>query len=89
MPTGELPDRGATSDSSAAVDDRDGLRRALACLPPRQRAVVVLRYAEDLPEAEVAALLGCSVGSVKSQASRGLVRLRQVEGLRVQEGLTP
>ncbi len=55
---------------------RDELIQALLTLPVRQRAVLVLRYLDDLPEAEVAAVLGCSVGSVKSQASRGLARLR-------------
>ncbi|SDE35682.1 RNA polymerase sigma-70 factor, sigma-E family [Blastococcus fimeti] len=49
---------------------------ALEGLPPRMRAVIVLRYYEDLSEADTAAALGCSVGSVKSQASRGLARLR-------------
>ena len=49
---------------------------ALRALPPRTRAVIVLRYWVDLSEAETAALLGCSVGSVKSNASRGLSRLR-------------
>ncbi|SOC49225.1 RNA polymerase sigma-70 factor, sigma-E family [Blastococcus aggregatus] len=49
---------------------------ALEALPPRMRAVIVLRYYEDLSEADTAAALGCSVGSVKSQASRGLARLR-------------
>ncbi len=47
-------------------------------LPPRMRAVVVLRYFDDLSEADTAAALGMSVGSVKSQASRGLERLRSV-----------
>ena len=50
---------------------------ALAALPPRQRAVLVLRYFLDLPEAEVAAALKCSLGTVKSTASRGLARLEQ------------
>src|SRR5882757_4545278 len=49
-----------------AIDTRDELAKALAMLPPRQRAVLVLRYFLDLPEAEVAAALGCSLGTVKS-----------------------
>jgi len=56
----------------------DALSRALALLPPRQRAVLVLRYWEQLSEAEAAELLGCSVGTVKSTASRGLSRLREL-----------
>jgi RNA polymerase sigma-70 factor (sigma-E family) len=73
----DLPDRGGP-DESAAVDERDALWRALRRMPPRTRAVLVLRYWEDRSEAETAALLGCSVGSVKSQASRGLRRLHAV-----------
>ncbi|HTU84881.1 MAG TPA: SigE family RNA polymerase sigma factor [Solirubrobacteraceae bacterium] len=60
-----------------AIDAHDELMRALAALPPRQRAVLVLRYFLDLPEAEVAAALKCSLGNVKSTASRGLARLEQ------------
>lgn len=52
--------------------------QALEQLPPRMRAVVVLRCYEGLTEAETAEALGCSVGSVKSQASRGLARLREL-----------
>ena len=63
-------------DRTAEVADRDYLLRALAALPLRQRAVLVLRYFDDLSEAETAAMLGCSLGTVKSQAARGLARLR-------------
>jgi RNA polymerase sigma-70 factor (sigma-E family) len=66
------------SDHAADVVERDFLLRALAGLPPRQRAVLVLRYFCDLPEAEIADALGCSAGTVKSQASRGLARLRAI-----------
>lgn len=60
---------------------RDELWRELHQLPPRMRAVVVLRWVEDLSEAQTAAALGCSVGSVKSQSSRALGRLRgQLQG---------
>jgi RNA polymerase sigma-70 factor (sigma-E family) len=60
-----------------AVEDRVELFEALALLPPRQRAVLVLRYFEDLSEAETARTLGCSLGTVKSSASRALGRLRE------------
>ncbi len=59
------------------LEVRDELHAALIALPPRQRAVLVLRYFLDLPEAEVAAALQCSLGTVKSTASRGLARLEQ------------
>jgi len=68
----------AAGDHASEVADRDFLLRALAGLPPRQRAVLVLRYFCDLPEADIADALGCSVGTVKSQASRGLTRLREI-----------
>jgi RNA polymerase sigma-70 factor (sigma-E family) len=67
---------GRVDDEVAALAERDELLRALAGLPARMRAVVVLRYWEDLTEAATAQVLGCSVGSVKSQASRGLAKLR-------------
>lgn len=62
------------------VDTMSELQWALGTLPRRQRAVIVLRYWEDMSEADVAELLGCSVGTVKSTASRGLARLREVMG---------
>jgi RNA polymerase sigma-70 factor (sigma-E family) len=61
---------------SDAVDERDWLRRGLADLSMLQRAVVVLRYAEDMSERQVAEALGISTGSVKTHAFRGLARLR-------------
>lgn len=67
----------AAPDRAGEIDVADGLMDALAALPPRQRAVLVLRYFLDLPEAEVAAALKCSLGTVKSTASRGLARLEQ------------
>jgi RNA polymerase sigma factor (sigma-70 family) len=68
----------AHGDAYAALDTRDELGRAVLQLPARMRAVIVLRYFEDLSEADTATALGMSVGSVKSQASRGLDRLRAV-----------
>jgi RNA polymerase sigma-70 factor (sigma-E family) len=67
---------GAGSDPYGPVDQRQQILAALRRLPPRMRAVLVLRYFEDLAEADIAHALGCSTGSVKSQASRGLDRLR-------------
>jgi RNA polymerase sigma-70 factor (sigma-E family) len=66
------------ADETAALDDRDLLLRALAALPDRQRAVLVLRYFEDLTEAQTATMLGCSIGTVKSQGARALTRLREI-----------
>ena len=59
------------------IDERDGLWDAVAALPPRQRACVVLRFYEEMTEAEVANALGCRVGTVKSQTSRALEKLRR------------
>jgi RNA polymerase sigma-70 factor (sigma-E family) len=75
-----LDDTGPAIDPHARialeqVDDADAIGRALAALTARQRLVLILRYFEDLPEAEVATLLGCSVGTVKSTASRAASRL--------------
>jgi RNA polymerase sigma-70 factor (sigma-E family) len=79
-PTGELPEV-AADDGATAYAVRQSVLQALAVLPRRQRAVVVLRYYEDLSEAEIAHVLGCSPGTVKSAASRALGRLREHPGL--------
>ncbi|MER5420730.1 SigE family RNA polymerase sigma factor [Streptosporangium roseum] len=73
----EPPGR-ALADGTHGTDLRIDMRRALARLTARQRAVLVLRYYEDLPEAEVAGILGCSVGTVRSTAHRSLARLREL-----------
>lgn len=70
----------AGPDDADAFAERDRMADALATLPPRMRAVLVLRYAEDLSEAATAEVLGCSVHTVKSQTVRGLARLRTVLG---------
>jgi RNA polymerase sigma-70 factor (sigma-E family) len=66
----------AGPDTTDHLADREQMADALATLPPRMRAVLVLRYGEDLSEAATAEALGCSVSTVKSQTPRGLARLR-------------
>lgn len=73
---GEVPDRAAPAGD--LDPDADVLRRALMSLPARQRAVVVLRHYEDLTEREVARVLGCTLGTVKSQNARALDKLRHL-----------
>jgi len=80
LPLLQGPDRGIVPDASAQVDQRDELFRLLLQLPPGQRAAIVLRYWEDLSEVQAAQVLGCSRGTVKSAASRGLARLRELGG---------
>ncbi len=75
QPTEHLPDHGGRDESEVVALRRD-LLLALAALPRGQRAVVVLRYFEDLTEVQTAEVLGCSVGTVKSQASKALAKLR-------------
>jgi RNA polymerase sigma-70 factor (sigma-E family) len=76
-----------TPDGSERFAVREQLLAALQELPPRQRAVIVLRYYEDLTEAQTADTLGCSVGTVKSQASRALTKLRLTTEPAILEGL--
>lgn len=73
VPTDQMPERAATTMD---LELRDAVLGALGRLPRRQRAVVVLRYYEDLSEAETARLLDVSVGTVKSQCSKALAHLR-------------
>ena len=68
----------ATPDTADAVDQRDRVVRLLQQLPPRQRTAVVLRFWEDLTEAETAKAMNISVGAVKSATSRGLSKLREL-----------
>jgi RNA polymerase sigma-70 factor (sigma-E family) len=71
------PPESSSADTTRQYDERSALIAALQRLGPRQRAVVVLRYWLGLTEAEAAAELNCSVGTVKSQTSRALATLRQ------------
>ena len=80
VPAAEVSGR-ESPDPSAQVDEAVTVRAALLMLSWTQRAVLVLRYFDDLPEATVAELLGCSVGTVKSRASRGLAALRNASQL--------
>jgi RNA polymerase sigma-70 factor (sigma-E family) len=79
MASDTLPDR--ADDGQSAADqhaERDRLSRALMLLPTKQRRIVVLRHLEGLPEREVADAAGVSIGTVKSTASRGIARLREL-----------
>jgi RNA polymerase sigma-70 factor (sigma-E family) len=80
LPVAVLPDRADAGDLADQQALGAVVRQALAALPRQQRAVLVLRYGEDLPEAAVAELLGCSAGSIKTHAYRGLRALRQQLG---------
>jgi RNA polymerase sigma-70 factor (sigma-E family) len=83
----EPPDRAEPRAHDRGVDERLSLVPVLRTLPPRQRAVLVLRYLCDLPDREIAATLGISTGTVRSQAARGLATLRALttESLELQE----
>jgi RNA polymerase sigma-70 factor (sigma-E family) len=76
-PVASFDDAGGGCDETSSVDLRHDVRAALAGLPAGQRAVLVLRYFDDLSEAQTAAVMRCSVGTVKSQNARALSRLRE------------
>jgi RNA polymerase sigma-70 factor (sigma-E family) len=80
--TDDLPEQPTGRDATDELALHDALWTALGQLSTRQRAMVVLRYYEDLSEAETAAVLGISVGTVKSTTSRALAKLRDTSGLR-------
>jgi RNA polymerase sigma-70 factor (sigma-E family) len=71
-----IPSDVPVNDNTAGLALRQDLLAALQTLPTQQRAAVVLRYFEDLPDHEIAELLGCAEGTVRSQVSRALVKLR-------------
>lgn len=79
VPSGSVPDVGHDGGLTGLAD-RTALWRAVCGLPPRMRATLVLRYYEDMTEAETAAVLDCSLGSVKSQTHAALKRLRAALG---------
>ena len=73
--TDEVPE---SVDIPTGPEDRDAVWTLLASLSPRQRAVLVLRYYEDLSEVQIAEALGCSTGTVKAHASRGVALMREL-----------
>jgi RNA polymerase sigma factor (sigma-70 family) len=76
-PSGEVPDSRAPGDMAAEVTVRVAVQNALGTLTARQRAVLVLRVFDDLSEAQVAQVLDCAVGTVKSTMARAVARLRE------------
>ncbi|MGW7482784.1 SigE family RNA polymerase sigma factor [Nonomuraea muscovyensis] len=80
LPSADLPDA-PTGDDVAGVGEREALWLAVGRLPAKQRAVVVLRFYEDLAVAEVARLMGCNPGTVKSQTAKALAKLRVDESI--------
>jgi RNA polymerase sigma-70 factor (sigma-E family) len=73
----QVPDL-PVADTASSLDTRLALQEALRSIPAGKRAVLVLRYLEDLPEAQVAQILGCSVGTVRSQTHKAIAQLRSV-----------
>ncbi|MFB4282563.1 MULTISPECIES: SigE family RNA polymerase sigma factor [unclassified Nonomuraea] len=76
VPTESLPETADPRDPATVVDDQAALWGAIGALSPRQRAVIVLHYFEGRTLAQIADIVGCSIGAVKSQLSRALTRLR-------------
>jgi RNA polymerase sigma-70 factor (sigma-E family) len=87
-PVRALPEQGYTDEGIARADGDVGLWHALKALPGRQRVVLVLRYYEQRSDEEIARMLGISRGTVRSQAARGLDKLRANNGARVDEPAT-
>ncbi|MFC4592233.1 SigE family RNA polymerase sigma factor [Sphaerisporangium corydalis] len=81
LPSDELPEGVRAGDGSEKSDERDAMWRALGRLPVRQRAVMVLRFYEDLSLAEAADVLGCGIGTVKSQTAKALAKLRMDDSI--------
>jgi RNA polymerase sigma factor (sigma-70 family) len=84
LPSEISPNLASSTDIERSIADRDAVVTALAALPTRQRACVVLRYYEELSVSETAAALSCSEGNVKSQTSRALATLQRT--IRLQSG---
>ncbi|HZE39517.1 MAG TPA: SigE family RNA polymerase sigma factor [Stackebrandtia sp.] len=74
--SGEIADTAVEADAAQRIVDRDALWHLVSGLPRRQRAVLVLRYYEDLADADIAESLGCTAATVRVHAARGLARLR-------------
>lgn len=81
VPTREPPERAVYRTETEVIELREVLLQALRRLPPRQRAVLVLRYMLDLPESSVAELLSCRIGTVKSHSAKALAALRKSQPL--------
>ena len=82
VPTEVLPERSVVADEMARYDDADRLARALLELPARTRTMLAMRFYDDMSEPQIAAILDCPIGTVKSTLSRGLSKLREMDALR-------